>query len=76
MRLQKDLREFIESLNSKAFESVIVGGLAAAFHGYVRYTREIEILIRPPSENARRVEKAISQSGLAGGGLSAEEFPD
>jgi hypothetical protein len=51
MRLQKDLREFIESLNSNAVDYVIVGAFALAFHGLPRYTGDIDVLVRVSPEN-------------------------
>src|ERR1041384_6036118 len=74
MRLQKDLREFIESLNSNSVEFVIVGGVALAFHGHVRYTRDIDLLIRRSPANAERMVSAIAQFGFAGLGISAADF--
>jgi predicted nucleotidyltransferase len=74
MRLQKDLREFIESLNSHRVEFVIVGGYALAFHGHPRYTRDIDILLRATPENAARVESALSEFGFTSLGLSALDF--
>ena len=52
MRLPKDWREFIGSLNSNEVEYVIVGAFALAFHGLPRYTGDIDILVRPSLENA------------------------
>ena len=61
MRLGKDLREFIESLNSHGVEYLIVGAYALAYHGSPRYTGDLEILIRPSAENANRIEGAIGE---------------
>ena len=38
MKLQADLREFVELLNSRQAEYLIVAGHAVAFHGYPRFT--------------------------------------
>ena len=65
MKLQKDLREFIELLNSHAVEYLVVGGHAVAFHGYPRYTGDIDFLVRPTEENASRIVAAIMKFGLA-----------
>ena len=42
MKLQADLREFIELLNSANVKYVIVGGYAVAFHGHPRLTADID----------------------------------
>ena len=51
MKLQKDLREFIELLNSNGVEYLVVGGHAVGFHGYPRYTGDIDFWVL---ERARR----------------------
>jgi len=42
VRLDKDLREFIELLNSHHIEHVVVGAPSLAFHGHPRYTGDAE----------------------------------
>ena len=74
MPLQKDLREFVESLHSQGVEYVIVGGFALAFHGYPRYTGDLDILVRCSPENAARLEKVIRDFGFASTDLSAQDF--
>ena len=74
MRLQRDLRAFIESLNSESVEYAIVGGWALGFHGRPRYTQDIDILVRATPENAARVVIAIEKFGFGSLGLSAHDF--
>jgi hypothetical protein len=74
MRLQRDLREFIELLNSASVEYAIVGGWALGFHGHPRYTQDIDILIRATPQNAGRVENAIQRFGFGSLGLAASDF--
>ena len=64
MKLQKDLREFIELLNYHGVEYLVVGGHAVAFHGYPRYTGDIDFLVRPTAENASRIVAALEAFGL------------
>jgi hypothetical protein len=72
--LQKDLREFIESLNSHEVEFVVVGAHAVAFHGFPRFTGDIDLLVRPTRDNAERVMAALKAFGFASPGLSATDF--
>jgi hypothetical protein len=74
MPLQKDLREFIELLNSHRVEYLIVGAFALAFHGVPRFTGDIDILIRTSAENATRVEEVLRVFSFALLGLSAADF--
>ena len=65
MKLQQDLREFIELLNSQQIDFIVVGGYAVAYHGYPRFTGDVDFLIRPTLSNAQRVIAALSSFGFA-----------
>jgi hypothetical protein len=64
MPLNRDLREFVECLNSNKVEYLIVGALAVSWHGYPRYSADIDFLVRPSDENAERVLKSLRQFGF------------
>jgi hypothetical protein len=42
MKLSKDLREFVELLNSRRIKYVLVGGHAVAYHGFPRFTGDVD----------------------------------
>lgn len=67
--LQTDLREFIELLNSRGVEYLVVGGHAVAFHGYPRFTGDIDFLLRPTPDNAQRVLAALAAFGFGNVGI-------
>jgi hypothetical protein len=46
-------------LNSGGAKYVVVGGFAVALHGVVRATKDVDVLIEPSLENARRVLSAL-----------------
>ncbi len=74
MPLNKDLREFAALLSSHRVEFLIVGAYAVAFHGYPRYTGDLDILIRPDGENARRVLQALTQFGFGSLGIRVDDL--
>jgi len=74
MPLSKDLREFIECLNSNKVEYLIVGALAVSWHGFPRYSGDIDFLVRPTKENAQMVLGAIAQFGLGSLAISAADL--
>lgn len=74
MDLPRDLKEFIESLNSKKVESVVVDGYAQAFHGRPRFTGEIDVLVRPSRENAERLADALKQFGFGQLDIKPDDF--
>lgn len=59
-----DWREWLESLNAAGAEYVVVGGVALAFHGIVRYTGGLDVLVHTTPRNARRVIEALHAFGL------------
>jgi hypothetical protein len=74
MPLSKDLREFVELLNSNGVEYLVVGAFAVFYHGFARYTGDIDFLVRPSGENSRRVLAALAQFGFGSVGVQAEDF--
>lgn len=62
----EDLRELIELLNSHRVEYLVVGRHAVSYHGYPRYTGDIDFLVRPTQENASRVAAAVQRFGFGG----------
>ena len=73
-KLQNDLREFIVLLNSHNVEYLIVGGHAVAFHGYPRYTGDIDFLIRATPGNAQQVLEALEAFGFGGVGIAERDL--
>jgi hypothetical protein len=65
MQISKDLREFIELLNANRVEYLVVGGFAVAWHGYPRFTADIDFLIRPDRSNAELVVKTLADFGFS-----------
>ena len=60
----KDFREFIELLNSQKVKFLIVGGHAVTFHGYPRYTGDLDIWVAIDPANAQRIERVLDVSKL------------
>jgi len=61
VEIPKDLREFIELLNSHDVKYLIVGGYAVAFHGHPRTTGDIDFFIEISEENASKLEIVMSE---------------
>lgn len=51
---------------------LLVGGHAVGFHGHARATKDMDILVRPDPENARRVYQALAEFGTPLDDLSVE----
>ena len=65
MALSKDWREFLELLNSRGVDYVIVGAQSLAFHARPRYTGDLDILVRPTWNNAQQLLEVLNQFGFA-----------
>jgi hypothetical protein len=74
LKLPPDSREFIALLNSNEVRYLIVGGYAVAYHGYPRFTGDIDIFVEMSAENAQRMEAVLNTFGFAGLGLRAADF--
>jgi hypothetical protein len=74
MPLSRDLRQFIEYLNSNAVEYLIVGALAVSWHGFPRYSADIDFFVRCSPENAQRILDAIRESGFGNLPLAQEDL--
>ncbi len=72
--MNRDLREFVQSLNENNVRYLIVGGYAVAAHGHPRYTKDLDIWIEMMPENAERLVCAIEQFGFGSLKLQAEDF--
>lgn len=74
MSLYKDLREFIELLNSRGVEYLVVGAHCLAFHGVARATGDLDFFVRVSPDNAQRLAEVVTGFGFASTGLNAKDF--
>ena len=72
--LNKDFKEFIELLRSNGVEFLVVGAHALAAHGRPRYTGDLDIWVRPQSDNIERLIAALDAFGFAAPGISVADF--
>ena len=72
--LNKDFKEFIQLLNSRNVEYLIVGGYALAAHGHPRYTGDIDIWIDRTDKNISLVLDALREFGFGDLGISVADL--
>ena len=56
----EDVVRVAELLEAEHVEYALIGGYALAFQGIVRLTEDVDILVEPTVENARRWVRALS----------------
>lgn len=74
MQPQQDFRELLGLFNGRKVEYLIVGAQALAFHGAPRFTGDLDILVRPDPENARRICLALADFGFASVNITPADF--
>jgi len=74
MEVQKDYKELLELFSARKVEYMIAGSYALAFYGAPRFTGDIDILVRPSPENARRILSALSDFGFGSLDITVEDF--
>ncbi len=74
MPLNKDWRELLALLNSNEVEYLVVGAFAVAFHGFPRYTGDLDLFVRPTAKNANRIMCALAQFGFGSAGIEAGDL--
>jgi hypothetical protein len=58
-----DFRELLTTFADEGVEFVLIGGWAMGLHGHGRGTDDLDVLVRPTPENAKRVFRALVQFG-------------
>jgi hypothetical protein len=74
MVLNKDFREFIELLNANKVKYLIVGGYAVGFHGYPRYTKDLDVWVMISPDNAELIINSLNQFGFRSSNLQKDDF--
>jgi hypothetical protein len=62
MDLQDELLKLIDRVNAEQVDYAICGGLAVAIHGYPRFTKDIDLLVRAP--DLPRLAKILGALGF------------
>lgn len=74
MEVQPDFKDLLGLFNEHKVKYMIVGGYALAYHGAPRYTGDIDIYVKPDSQNAELIMKALADFGFSSVGLTVKDF--
>jgi len=72
--MNRDFAEMLDALSAADADFLIVGAHALAAHGRPRATGDLGIWIRPTSDNAKRVWRALTQFGAPLAQISIDDL--
>lgn len=64
MSIQPDFEEFLRLLETRQVDYMIVGGYAVAFHGFPRFTKDIDIFFDVSEPNIDRLSQVLLEFGF------------
>ncbi|MDQ3813741.1 MAG: nucleotidyltransferase [Armatimonadota bacterium] len=73
-QLPPDFKEFLQLLNSKGVEYLLVGGYAVGYHGYPRTTGDMDVWVAIHPQNAEKIVEALKEFGFGLPDLSPDLF--
>ena len=74
MNIQPDFEELLRLLEEHNIEYLIVGGYAVAFHGFPRFTKDIDVFYNRSTSNIQTLLNALMKFGFSSNELPAELF--
>ena len=74
MNTHPDFEELLRLLEEHRVDYMIVGGYAVAYHGYPRFTNDIDLFFNSANENATRLRDALIAFGFHEKDLPPEAF--
>ena len=74
MEVDENYVEFIGLLNARNVRYLVVGGYAVNYHGYPRYTGDIDIWLWPDPSNIRAAVDCVNAFGFAALGIDPADL--
>ena len=62
--MNSDFKDLLRLLSEEEVEYLIVGGYAVIFHSQPRFTKDLDIWLRPTPKNAEKVLRVFARFGL------------
>ena len=74
MNIQPDFEELLQLLEKHKVEYIIVDGYAVAYHGFPRFTKDIDIFYSISNTNIPKLKKVLEEFGFSPKDLHDELF--
>lgn len=72
--IPREFREFLRLLNRHRVRYLVVGGYSVVYHGYPRYTGDIDIYVAISPKNARALTAVFRDFGFGDSGIDPAAF--
>lgn len=74
MMFNQDFNELLSIFNERRVKYLIVGGYAVGFHAQPRATKDLDLFVKPDSDNGKALYAALAEFGAPLAGLKPEDF--
>ena len=74
--MNSDFKDLLRFLDEEKVSYMIVGGYAVIHHSQPRYTKDLDIWIKPSLENADSLMRVFEKFGIPLMGLTREDFAE
>jgi len=74
MEINPDYRDLFKLLAEEGVEYLVVGAHAVIYYAEPRYTKDLDVLVRPVADNAQRVWRALTRFGAPLEGIKESDF--
>jgi predicted nucleotidyltransferase len=74
-----DIRGILEALTREGVEFLVIGGVAVGFHGYIRATKDVDVVPAPEPQNLEKLARVLGALDAQIEGaeeFKSEELPD
>jgi hypothetical protein len=61
--MNRDFEDLLRALSAARADYLVIGGYAVSFHTEPRYTKDLDVWVRPTTANARKVMAALKAFG-------------
>jgi hypothetical protein len=74
--MYQDYKDLLSAFQSHGVKYLVVGGFAVIYHSQPRFTKDIDLFIKPDLENANAIYAALAEFGVPLQGIRSEDFID
>lgn len=74
--MNRDFVDLLRALSNARADFLIIGGYAVSFHAEPRYTKDLDVWVRPTAANARRVMTGLRAFGAPLANLKLKDLVD